>query len=74
MKLMDDNRGVAGVNVGHLWGEMELLREQLVRLLALYDEGKIRPVVDQVFTFDRAADAHRRMHERKNVGKIVLVP
>ena len=26
------------------------------------------------FTFDEAAKAHRRIHDRKNVGKILLLP
>lgn len=34
----------------------------------------IRPIVDSVFTFAQAADAHRRLEESKHVGKIVLVP
>ena len=74
MKLMDANRGVAGVNVGHLWNEMDLLTGELREILALYDAGKIRPVIDDVLPFEQAASAHRRMHERKNVGKIILVP
>src|SRR4029079_3051721 len=33
LSLMERNRGVAGVNVGHLWDEMEMLREELDALL-----------------------------------------
>jgi NADPH:quinone reductase-like Zn-dependent oxidoreductase len=72
--LMDKNRSVAGVNIGHLWEETELLREELEALLALYREGKIHPHVDAAFPFAKAADAHRRIESRKNVGKVVLVP
>ena len=32
------------------------------------------PVVAEAFPFDRAADAHRFIAERRNVGKVVLVP
>ena len=74
MALMDKNRGVAGVNVGHLWNELELLVEEMEALLALYREKKVKPVIDSTFDFAHAADAHRRMAERKNVGKILLVP
>jgi NADPH:quinone reductase-like Zn-dependent oxidoreductase len=74
MSLMDQNRAVAGVNMGHLWKEVDLLSGELRALLALYREGKIKPTVDKVFKFEEAAAAHRRMHERKNVGKIILVP
>jgi NADPH:quinone reductase-like Zn-dependent oxidoreductase len=72
--LMDRNRGVAGVNVGHLWGELELLNEELAAVMELYKEGKIKPQVSDVVPFDKAADAHRIIQSRKNIGKVVLVP
>jgi NADPH:quinone reductase-like Zn-dependent oxidoreductase len=74
MALMDENRAVAGVNMGHLWNHMDMLGQELDALLKLYAEGKIKPIIDRVFPFTEAAAAHRRIHERGNVGKIVLVP
>ena len=38
------------------------------------EDGTIAPVVAEAFPFERAADAHRMMGERRNVGKIVLTP
>jgi NADPH:quinone reductase len=35
---------------------------------------KIFPIVDSVYPFDRAAEAHTRMESSAHVGKIVLVP
>jgi NADPH:quinone reductase-like Zn-dependent oxidoreductase len=72
--LMDANRTVAGVNIGHLWGEAALLREELDALVGLYRANRIRPHVDTTYGFAEAADAHRRIESRKNVGKVVLVP
>jgi NADPH:quinone reductase-like Zn-dependent oxidoreductase len=72
MKLMSENRTVSGVNVGHLWSEAEMMGEELDALLALYQEGKIRPHVDKVFPLSHAADAHRYIQERKNVGKVLF--
>jgi NADPH:quinone reductase-like Zn-dependent oxidoreductase len=72
--LMDKNRSVAGVNIGHLWGEMDLLKEEMADLIALYRAGRIRPVIDTTFPFAQAADAHRRIQDRQNIGKVVLVP
>ena len=37
-----------------------------------FADGRFRPLVDSVFPLDRAAEAHRRMAENANVGKIVL--
>jgi NADPH:quinone reductase-like Zn-dependent oxidoreductase len=74
ISLMNANKGVAGVNIGHLWGEAEMLMEEVRQLVALYRDGKIRPRVDEVFPFERAADAHRRIEGRRNVGKVLLRP
>jgi NADPH:quinone reductase-like Zn-dependent oxidoreductase len=72
--LMDNNRSIAGVSLGHLWSEMEMLNEEMTALLSLYKEGKIKPHIDRSFPFADAASAHRRIQDRKNVGKVVLVP
>ncbi len=72
--LMNDNRSVAGVNMGHLWGEAELLGGELAVLLDLYGKGQLAPVVDRTFRFEEAAAAHRYLQDRQNVGKVLLVP
>jgi NADPH:quinone reductase-like Zn-dependent oxidoreductase len=72
--LMNRNHSVSGVNLGHLWGQGALLREGLEALLELWRSGQVRPRVDSVFPFADAAAAHRRISERHNVGKVILVP
>jgi NADPH:quinone reductase-like Zn-dependent oxidoreductase len=72
--LMDRNRTVSGVNLGHLWSRPELLREELDEILALWRTGAVKPRIDTVFPFDRVAHAHQRITDRRNVGKVVLVP
>jgi NADPH:quinone reductase-like Zn-dependent oxidoreductase len=72
--LMDHNRTISGVNVGHLWGQAQLLREELEAVLDLWRAGVVRPRVDEAVPFAEAAVAHRRLSERRNVGKVVLVP
>jgi synaptic vesicle membrane protein VAT-1 len=72
--LMEHNRSVSGVNMGHLWGETALLREELDALVELWRDRRITPHVDSVYPFEQAAEAHRRIGDRKNVGKVVLVP
>ena len=42
---------------------------EVVPLLAT---GKVRPVVDSVFPFEKIADAHRRMESNETVGKVVV--
>jgi NADPH2:quinone reductase len=48
------------------------LRERIWPLLPA--RNAIRPLVDRVYTFDEAAEAHQRMEASAHVGKIVLVP
>jgi NADPH:quinone reductase-like Zn-dependent oxidoreductase len=73
-KLMDDNKTVTGCNMGHLFGRVDLLRPQFEALLAMYERGEIKPRVDKTFSFDEAPAAHHYLHDRKAMGKVLLVP
>ncbi len=74
MKLMNDNRAVAGVNVGHLWDELEMMRDTLAEVVELYERGAVRPHVHRVYPFGEAAAAFGELENGKNVGKVLLVP
>lgn len=41
-------------------------------VLPLFSSGVLRPVIDQRFSFDAIADAHRHMEANANVGKILV--
>jgi NADPH:quinone reductase-like Zn-dependent oxidoreductase len=72
IKLMNDNKAVIGVNLGHLWDHIAMLRREMLGLIADYDAGRIKPVVGKTFPLVDAAKAHRFLQERQNVGKVVL--
>jgi len=74
LRLMNDNKALIGVNLGHMWGETELLRRWILHLLDWHREGKIHPTVDSRFPLAEAAAAHHYIQDRKNTGKVVLVP
>jgi len=74
LALMNGNRGVFGVNLGHLWDRGPELRAMLAEILELFADGSVEPVVDRRFSFDDAAAAHRYIQDRKNFGKVLLVP
>ncbi|MEM6995564.1 MAG: medium chain dehydrogenase/reductase family protein [Myxococcota bacterium] len=74
VKLMDDNRGVFGVNLGHLWDDIDRLRPMLGQIVERVDAGDFKPVVDRTFSFDEASQAHAYIQDRKNFGKVILMP
>src|SRR5438552_4685832 len=74
LALMNRNKGVFGLNLGHMWGEGEKVAGWTQEIVRGIQEGWIRPHVDRAFPFDQAADAHRYIEARKNIGKVVLVP
>ncbi len=72
--LLNKNRGVFGLNLGHLWHEPEKVAAWMKVILDGVTEGWVRPFVDKAFSFEQAGDAHKYLEERKNIGKVVLVP
>ena len=42
------------------------------KVLPLFRDGKVKPVIDSTFPLEQASDAHRRMETSAHVGKIVL--
>ncbi|HLN96864.1 MAG TPA: medium chain dehydrogenase/reductase family protein [Pyrinomonadaceae bacterium] len=74
LALLNNNRGVFGLNLGHMWHEPQKVAAWMNAILAGVSEGWIRPHVDKTFPFAEIAEAHKYMEARKNTGKVVLVP
>jgi NADPH:quinone reductase-like Zn-dependent oxidoreductase len=74
LALMNRNRGVFGLNLGHMWDEGEKVAGWTSEIVRGINEGWIKPHVDRSFPFDQVAESHRYIEERKNIGKVVLVP
>jgi NADPH:quinone reductase-like Zn-dependent oxidoreductase len=72
VSLMNDNRGTFGVNMGHMWHEVDKIRLWMGALLQGASEGWIRPHVDRSFPLDQVGAAHTYLEERRNTGKVVL--
>jgi NADPH:quinone reductase-like Zn-dependent oxidoreductase len=47
-------------------------RADLVRIVQLVKEGKLKPVIDSTFTMDRLADAHAKLESRAVFGKVAV--
>ena len=64
---------------GFYLGRLKKLRPEVVRdataeLIALWEQGAVKPLVGATFPLEDAPAAHRLIEERKSVGKVVLVP
>ena len=74
LSLMNANKGVFGVNLGHMWGEVPRMRGWIDQLMSLWGQGVIKPKIARTFRFDEAGAAHHFIQDRKNVGKVLLTP
>jgi NADPH2:quinone reductase len=43
------------------------------KVMPLFRDGRVKPLMDSSFPLEKAADAHRRMETSEHIGKIVLV-
>jgi NADPH2:quinone reductase len=69
------NVSVAGFYLGRLMQlAPEIVHQAAAELVALWEEGAIRPIVGSEFPLAEAAAAHELIEDRRHVGKVVLVP
>ncbi len=74
IKQMSESKSVIGLNMLSLWEERGTLESALAPLRELLDDGTVKPVVAGEFSFEEAGAAQNMITERRNVGKVVLVP
>ena len=74
LTMMNENKGVFGLNMLKWWEREGNLDRVTQPLMADLEAGRLEPVVAESFPFERAGDAHRFIAERRNVGKVVLFP
>jgi NADPH:quinone reductase-like Zn-dependent oxidoreductase len=72
LSLINRNRGVFGLNLGHLWEERRRLQSLMDLLMTELSAGRLQPIVARTFPLERAAEAHRYLQSRSNIGKVVL--
>ncbi|MEX2108355.1 MAG: medium chain dehydrogenase/reductase family protein [Solirubrobacterales bacterium] len=74
LSIMNENKGVFGLNMLKWWdqeGGLDRLARPLIEDL---EQGRLDPVVAEAFPFERAGEAHEFIAQRRNVGKVVLFP
>jgi NADPH:quinone reductase-like Zn-dependent oxidoreductase len=74
LKQMTESKAVIGLNMLTLWKDRDTLTPWIEPLRELLDDGTIKPVVAGDFSFEEAGAAQTMITERRNIGKVVLVP
>jgi NADPH:quinone reductase-like Zn-dependent oxidoreductase len=74
LNMMNENKGIFGLNMLSWWDREGNLDRVTEPLLADLEAGRLEPVVAEAFPFDRAGEAHEFIAQRRNVGKVVLLP
>jgi len=74
IKQMSESKAVIGLNMLTLWTDRGTLQPWIAPLREMLDDGTVKPVVAGAFSFEEAGAAQSMITERRNVGKVVLVP
>ncbi|XP_044059073.1 synaptic vesicle membrane protein VAT-1 homolog-like [Siniperca chuatsi] len=75
IKLYEENKVIAGFSLLNLLfkhGKCSLVKSVMDKLLCLYDQKKIKPVVDSLWALEEVKEAMQRIHDRGNIGKLIL--
>jgi synaptic vesicle membrane protein VAT-1 len=74
LSLMNANKGVFGVNLGHMWDQGDRIASWMNQLIQLWEQGAIKPRIARTFSFGEAPAAHHFIQDRSNIGKVLLTP
>ncbi|CAG9762063.1 unnamed protein product [Ceutorhynchus assimilis] len=77
LKLFDENKSLAGFNLRHLMYQQngaEHVKKTVSKVFQLFEDGKIKPLLDSTWALEDVAEAMQKMHDRKNAGKMILDP
>lgn len=72
LSLISRNRGVFGLNIGHLWSEQRRIAPVVQSLANDFAAGRLKPVIARTFPLEQAGEAHRYLQSRANIGKVIL--
>lgn len=73
--MIGRNTGVFGFHLAHLYGKHHVVAEAFAEIVRRVQAGELKPIIARTFPMSAggAAAAHRYLHERRNIGKVLLV-
>jgi len=74
LSLVVPNQGIFGIHLLYLKDKEAMMGPALEEIYRGVLDGRWRPIMDRTFPLGRdgAVEAHRFLHDRKNLGKVVL--
>lgn len=77
IKLFEENKTLSALNLRrlmHQHGAHSYVRKAVNEVFQMWSDQKINPRIDSTWALEDVAEAMQKMHDRKNIGKIVLDP
>jgi NADPH:quinone reductase-like Zn-dependent oxidoreductase len=72
-EFMMTSKSILGVNMLHIAdNKPEIISRCMNAVVALYNEGKIKPIIGDTFGIDDLATAHNALQNRATVGKLAV--
>ncbi len=59
MRMIDSNKAACGYNLLSFFDSPEVIRDNVLELLELYRQGKIKPRVDSIWAFEEVKRKHQ---------------
>ena len=59
-------------NKSAIFAFAEEKEEELLTLKKMIEEDKIKSIVDKIYSFEQAAEAHRRVEAEQRLGPVVI--
>ncbi len=72
VRLINENKGLIGVNLGRMWDEVDRMRPWFEEILTWHQAGKLSVKIDRIYALEEAARAHDHLQNRQNIGKVLL--
>ncbi len=75
-QVVRKSRGFMGLHVGHLLEFPDKILPIWENMQKVIVKHQLRPIIreNQIFPMSRAGEAHQFIHDRKNIGKVLLNP
>ncbi|KAL0278671.1 UNVERIFIED_CONTAM: hypothetical protein PYX00_000424 [Menopon gallinae] len=77
IKLFYENKNICGFNLRHLLYQQNgaaYVKEIVKKVFDLWKSNKIKPVIDSTWAWEDIPEAMQKLHDRKNIGKLILDP